>query len=223
MLNRKNIAVLFLLFLTFAGCATRPELSAPVLPKPSIPPSVRYHRVERGQTLWRIAKLYSMDIDELAALNNIRDSAKLETGQQLMVPADRKAQSTVAGVPEEDFSWPVRGKVLTGFNQMVDSTLNKGINIEPSRSLDVLASRSGKVAFYSEDFLDLGKTVILEHPEGFWTVYARLREVYVKPGDLAARGAVIAKAGNAGATDKVYLHFEIRKGSKSENPMFYLP
>ena len=140
-----------------------------------------------------------------------------------MIPADRKIQVSSPGAVDEDFSWPVRGKIVSGFSQLVNHTINKGINIEPSRSLDVLASRSGKVAFYNDDFLDLGKTLIIEHAGGFWTVYARNQEVYVKPGDVITKGTTIAKAGIAGRDKNVYLHFEIRKGSKSENPLFYLP
>jgi murein DD-endopeptidase MepM/ murein hydrolase activator NlpD len=216
---------LFLFFvflgLNFSGCVTAPKVTAPVMPKTTAQATI--HRVEKGQTLWRISRLYGMEVQELAGLNNIQDSAKLEIGQKLLIPAGRRPQVPMPGVTEEDFGWPIRGKVICAFGQPLNNTVNKGINIEPYRSLDVLASRSGKVAFFSEDFLDLGKTLILEHPEGFWTVYGRNLEVYVKPGDPINKGAIIAKAGNAGADNKVYLHFEVRKGSKSENPLFYLP
>ncbi len=207
--------------LTFAGCATTSKVTAPLLPKALV--SGTFHRVEKGQTLWRIAKLYGMNVDELASLNNIPDFSKVEVGQQLIIPADRKFQVVAVDAFNEDFIWPLRGKILLGFNQPFHNTLNKGINIEPGRSGDILASRSGKVVFYSDNFLDLGKVVILEHPEEFWTVYGRNQEVYVKPGDLIAKGTTIAKAGNAGRDNNTYLHFEIRKGSKSENPLFYLP
>ena len=221
MQNKKIVLSIAFLFMIFSGCATVPKVAAPVLPKTTAQATI--HRVEKGQTLWRISRLYGMEVEELASLNNIQDSTKLEIGQKLLVPAGRKLQKPLPGIAEEDFGWPLKGKVICAFGQPLNNTVNKGINIEPNRSLDVLASRSGKVAFYSDDFLDLGKTIILEHPEGFWTVYARNHEVYVKPGELINKGMVIAKAGSAGAENKVYLHFEVRKGSKSENPLFYLP
>ncbi len=208
--------------LAAVGCAAGPKVSLP-LSSPLLVPSSAFHRVEKGQTLWRISKLYGMEVDDLAKVNNIQDSAKLEVGQQLIIPAGRKKLEYALGVIDEDFCWPLKGKILSGFNNSVNNTTNKGINIAPFNSLNVSASRGGKVVFYSNDFLDLGKTIIIEHPEGFWTVYGRNQDVYVNPGDVIAKGAVIAKAGQAGRDKNVYLHFEIRKGSKSENPLFYLP
>ncbi len=210
------------LCLGLGGCVSAPKVPAPAVSQKPIA-GVTYHKVAKGQTLWRIARLYGMEVEDLAALNNILDSSKLEIGQQLIIPSGRKIKTLVADNPDEDFIWPLKGKIIAAFSQTVNHTVNKGLNIEPSRSLDVQASRSGVVAFYNRDFLDLGKTVILEHPEGFWTVYGRNQEVYVKPGDAVAKGMTIAKAGSAGRDNKVYLHFELRKGSKSENPLFYLP
>jgi len=207
----------------FAGCATAPSKTA-VVQLPKAPAAVTFHRVEKGQTLWRIALLYGMEVEDLARLNNIVDSAKLEIGQAIMIPADRKARmpgpETAA---EEDFIWPLRGRVVCGYGQKAGNAVNKGINIASSHSSEVVAAAGGNVVFYNDNFLDLGKTVIIRHPGGFSTVYGRNREVYVKPGDFVSRGALIAKAGSSGRNKDVYLHFEIRKGSKSENPVFYLP
>jgi lipoprotein YgeR len=216
-----NYLIFGFLALAFTGCATAPKVSVPAVSLKAAP-GMSYHKVTRGQTLWGIARLYGMEVDELVSMNNIQDSSKLEVGQQLIISKDRKTRTAFTNNVEEDFIWPVRGKVVSAFSQ-ADNALNKGINIEPTRSTDVLASRNGKVAFFNDDFLDLGKTIILEHPGGFWTVYGRNLEVYVKPGDEVAKGMVIAKAGFAGRDRKTYLHFEIRKGSKAQNPLFYLP
>lgn len=222
-MRKIKILLVFLFWVSaLAGCVTAPKLSAPVLPTKAAP-AVAYHKVAKGQTIWRIARLYGMEAEELANLNGIPDSAKLEVGRVLVIPADRKIQLSSPDTGEEDFVWPLRGKIISGFNQQSNGFVNKGINIAPSRSGEVFASRSGKVAFYNDNFLDLGKTIIVEHPGGFWTVYGRNQEVFVKPGDIVSRGTAIARAGAAGSDSNVYLHFEIRKGSKSENPLFYLP
>jgi len=218
----RNYLVFGFLALVLTGCAVTPKkVSVPSVPLKAAP-GVSYHKVTRGQTLWRIARLYGMDLEELVNLNNIQDSSKLEVGRHLIIPTDRKTRTALPNNADEDFIWPIRGKVVSAFSQ-ADNTPNKGINIEPTRSTDVLASRAGKVAFFNDDFLDLGKTIIVEHPGGFWTVYGRNLEVYVKPGDEVSKGMVIAKAGIAGRERKTYLHFEIRKGSKAQNPLFYLP
>lgn len=72
--------MLGLVSLFFAGCATVPH-------RPTvIPPSGIYHIVTKGQTLYRISKVYGVDIDELMRLNNIRSPNQLEVGQQLFIP-----------------------------------------------------------------------------------------------------------------------------------------
>jgi murein DD-endopeptidase MepM/ murein hydrolase activator NlpD len=181
--------------------------------------------VTRGQTLWRIARMYGLDVDELAAANRITDAARLEVGQKLFIPGAqaKPARTAVPVSADEDFSWPLQGTVIAGFNAQYGGASNRGINIAPRRSLDVVASRSGTVVFCDDDFLDLGKTVIIRHDADFWTVYARNRTLLVKPGDTVARGATIAQAGSSGRDPTVYLHFQVRKGSQPQNPLFYLP
>jgi LysM repeat protein len=215
---------LFLLFsfyiLVFAGCATAPYTGT--LPSPAGMPGI-YHRVERGQTLWRISKIYNLDLDEIATVNHIPDTASIEEGQLIFIPNRQKQRSYDTRSSSDDFAWPLRGKVITAFGQISNNMINKGVNIQPSRNSDVLASRSGRVSFYADDFGNFGKTIIIEHGDGFSTVYTRNSEVFVKAGDSVQKGTVIARVGSAGRDRNTYLHFEIRKGHIPQNPFFYLP
>jgi septal ring factor EnvC (AmiA/AmiB activator) len=190
-----------------------------------VPPG-RYHRVERGQTLWKIARLYGLELQELLDANAISDSSKVSSGQLLRIPGNPAAASlrpSAVQLPEdEEFIWPVRGRLLPVAGDQT-SDPRKGVAIVPAGRDVVVASRSGKVVFYSDDFLDLGKTLILEHADGFWTVYGRNAEVFVKVGDVVPRGTAIARAGRAGRDPATYLYFEIRKGHVPQNPNFYLP
>lgn len=207
------------IILNFYGCATAPLVMPPAGPAgiPGI-----YHRVEKGQTLWRISKLYDADLDELARVNRIPEASNIEIGQLIFVPhaSTIKIPATAAG---EDFIWPVRGRVIAAFNQTYNNMINKGINIQPYGNFNVSASRSGKVVFSSPNFKGFGRTVILEHPDGFLTVYARNSEIFARLGDNVRRGEVIAKAGSPARDKPGYLHFEIRKGHIPQNPRFYLP
>ncbi|MBM3252459.1 MAG: M23 family metallopeptidase [Candidatus Omnitrophica bacterium] len=101
--------------------------------------------------------------------------------------------------------------------------INKGLNIQSYGNADIIASRSGKVVFYDNNFNDFGKTIIIEHSDGFSTVYARNSRVFIKVGDYVRKGTLIAKAGSTARDKNVYLHFEIRKGHLPQNPYFYLP
>ncbi len=182
-----------------------------------------YHRVEKGQTLWRISKIYSVDLDEIVRINRIPDATSLEPGQLIFIPSVQKKQYLSIQSPTEDFTWPLEGRVITSFGQTFNDMINKGINIQRVRSQDVIASRSGKVIFYDNNFDNFGRTIIIDHGDGFSSVYARNSEVFVKTGDYVQRGTVIAKVGSSGSDKNTYLHFEIRKGYLPQNPYFYLP
>jgi len=231
----RKLQVIFWLF-AFAGCATVAPVSPP---KPPAATSLGfYHRVEKGETLWRIAKMYNLELQDLVKANRIEDLSRIELNRYILIPdstraalpkpymegANRPKETALsAGSYGEDFIWPIRGKVIAFFGENFNNAVNKGINIQPYKKLEVVASRSGRVVFYDNDFLDLGKTIIIEHPDGFWTVYGRNEEVFVKIGDSIKRGSSIARAGSAGRDKNTYLHFEIRKGHIPQNPNFYLP
>jgi len=207
------LVVLFFCLLNIFGCATAPVVSR----KPVAPgvPGV-YHKVEKGQTLWRISKMYDVDLDEIVQMNHISDATSIEIGQLIFIPQLRqeaprpRIQSSL-----EDFIWPIRGRVISSFGQTTNSMVNKGLNIQANSTSDVLASRSGRVVFYSPNFKGYGKTIIIDHGDGFMTVYARNSDCLVKAGDSILKGAVIARVNS-------YLHFEIRKGCIPQNPNFYL-
>lgn len=198
-----------------SGCATVPayKSSYTAAGMPGI-----YHRIEKGQTLWNISRIYSIDLDELARANRITDVTRLETGQLIFIPRKEGAIAPLSHYAGEDFIWPVRGNIISGFGQNFDNMINKGINIQPFSSHDVLASRSGRVVFCNENFPGYGKTIIIEHKDGFMTVYARNSQIYVKPGDYVQKGSRIGQV-----QQNRYLHFEVRKGHVSQNPVFYLP
>jgi murein DD-endopeptidase MepM/ murein hydrolase activator NlpD len=185
-----------------------------------------YHRVQGGETLWRISKIYNVDLDELVNANHISDATSIDTGQLILIPRNlqpRQQPNIINKYSAEDFIWPVQGKVIATFGQSFSSIINKGINIKPYSVQDVVAARSGKVVFYTEDFDGFGKTIIVDHGDGLLTVYSRNAQVFIRVGDVVQKGAIIAKAGSAGRDKNTYLHFEIRKGHIPQNPYFYLP
>lgn len=213
------------LLILLSGCATAPSSIPIAVIKPENIPGT-FHRVEKGQTLWKISKIYNIDIEDLAQVNHISDSSKIETGQKILIPKYLKKQEIVKTGPSvnnDDFDWPLRGKIIAYFGQTSNSMINKGINIAPISNYNITASRSGSIVFCNPNFPGFGKTIIIDHGDGLSTVYARNAEVFVKTGDIVSKGTIIAKAGQTGRDKNTYLHFEIRKGSLAQNPYFYLP
>ncbi len=182
-----------------------------------------YHRVQRGETLWRISKIYNLDLDEIVRANRIPDATNIEVGQLIFIPDRQRPQRLDTNYSGDDFIWPIRGRVIATFGQTFNNLINKGINIQPYNNPDVFAARGGRVIFSADNFASFGKTIIIDHSDGFMTVYARNAQVFIRPGDSVQKGALIAKAGSAARDKDIYLHFEIRKGRISQNPYFYLP
>ncbi len=212
----RNYIILYFLFWIFnlTGCATT---HVPYAPEAGI--SSIYHRMERGETLWRISKIYNCSLEELVRINRVADVRKIETGQLIFIPGIKGNLKRVKKITIdkfEDFIWPVRGKVISYFGQNFNNAVNKGINIIASSGSPIVASRSGRVSFYTQDLAGLGKTIIIDHQDGFLTVYAGVSSVSVKVGERVSQGKKIAKQNN-------YLHFEIRKGHLPQNPCYYLP
>jgi len=208
--------------LFLSGCATSLYVK-PITPQSIALPGI-YHTVGRGETLWRISKMYGIGLEELTQVNRISDNTTIEIGQRIFIPNYFKPQVPVVTYSDtEDFVWPIRGRIVGSFGQTINNMLNKGINIAPNGSKDIVASKSGRVVFLKNNFAGLGKTIIIDHGDGFFTVYSLSSEVFVKPGDNIKKGTVIARLGSLNAGKNNYLHFELRKRHIPQNPMFYLP
>jgi septal ring factor EnvC (AmiA/AmiB activator) len=183
-----------------------------------------YHKVKTGETLWRIAKTYNVGIREIVDANKIPDVAKIEKDQLVFIPGASVAREVeaVSNITPKaaTFDWPIKGKILSYFGDRKDAWVNRGVDIEISTGEKITASREGKVVF--ADYLNgYNNTIILDHGDNFFTVYAQNSKLLVKLGDDVVQGDAIAECGKSG--ELAFLHFEIRKNSIADNPLYYLP
>lgn len=212
------IAAVIPFFLT--GCA------AVYYPDPT-PALVRqgkgvHHIVERGQTLWRIAQVYGVDMDQIIWVNHITDSSSMKQGERIFIPGVAKVLKVDAqreDLHADEFAWPVRGKILDYFHGHDAEFWKKGVRIKAASGEKVSASRRGKVVF-SDDLMGYGPTVILDHQDGFMSVYANNGQVAVDLGEEVKKGNTVA---NAQVGENGFLYFEIRRKGEAVNPSFYLP
>ncbi len=217
----KNIIAILIVLIT-SGCVSTPTYIAPRPPiSRQVVPGIQ-HRVEPKQTLWRISRMYNVDIDDILRANNISEDATIEIGQVLLIPNRLKPQAEPVFSGGDDFIWPLKGKVLAGFGATYQNLINKGLNIQVPQDVDILASDGGKVVFYAANFGNFGKTLIIDHGNGLRSIYSRAAEFYVKPGENVRKGALIGRISPTFKGRNNYFHFEIRKGSIPQNPLFYL-
>ena len=208
------VTVLF----TFTGCAT---VSYNKMDTPAMPGV--YHEVVRGETLWGIANVYNINLAELVKTNRLPDASKIEVGQLIFIPEANEKPKVAVFAKDKGFIWPVKGSVVSYFGSTKDMVKNKGIDIAAHEGASIVASRGGKVTFASDNLKGYGKTIIIDHLDGFETVYAYNSQNLVAVSDKVGQGDVIANAGKTGRAEKAMLHFEIRKKSDPQNPFYYLP
>jgi len=117
------------------------------------------------------------------------------------------------------WEWPTQGKLLYGFGE---GTNQKGVGIEGRSGQAVLASAPGRVVYSGSGLRGYGKLIIIKHNTSYLSVYAHNSQILVKEGQSVAKGQKIAEMGNSDS-DRVALHFEIRRLGKPIDPLQYLP
>lgn len=117
------------------------------------------------------------------------------------------------------WEWPARGKVVYTFGHGANQ---KGVGIDGRTGEAILASAPGKVVYSGSGLRGYGKLVIIKHNASFLSVYAHNSQILVKEGQSVAKGQKIAEMGSTDS-DRVGLHFEIRRLGKPTDPLQFLP
>ena len=128
---------------------------------------------------------------------------------------------------EGHLDWPVRGSVIGRFGpekhpKWGTVTLNNGIDIEAAVGTTVRSVAKGRVDYTSEDFSSYGQIVIVNHGDGYFTLYGHLSEILVSVGQEIPAGQPIGRSGETGSLKGPILHFEVRKGASALNPEDWL-
>ena len=123
--------------------------------------------------------------------------------------------------------WPVRGDLVGRFGNEVHPkwgtvTPNNGIDIACAVGTAVRAVAKGRVDFVSDDYGTYGQMVLLNHGDGFYTMYAHLSTIAVSVNQEVIAGATIGRSGDTGSLKGPVLHFEVRKGGAALDPMGWL-
>ncbi len=118
------------------------------------------------------------------------------------------------------WAWPAGGTVIGRFSS--NGSLNKGIDIAGELGQPVLAASDGAVVYAGSGLRGYGELVIIKHSDTYVSAYGHNRRLLVQEGQQVKAGQTIAEMGSTG-TDRVKLHFEIRRQGKPVDPMQYLP
>ncbi len=118
------------------------------------------------------------------------------------------------------WGWPAKGAVIGRFSS--NGSLNKGIDIAGELGEPVFAASDGAVVYAGSGLRSYGELIIIKHSDTYVSAYGHNRRLLVREGQQVKVGQSIAEMGSTG-TDRVKLHFEIRRQGKPVDPLQYLP
>lgn len=175
----------------------------------------------------------------LAALNtDIRN----RRGERDDLDADRKrlekllqeVQQAIASIPAPNESrpfkslrnnlpWPAKGRVVSNYGAAyADGKLRRnGIIMNTQEDAEVKAIHYGRVVF-ANWLRGFGLMTIIDHGDGYLTLYGHSSSLFTAPGDWVAAGETVALAGRTGGTDDPAVYFEVRQNGKPVNPRSWL-
>jgi len=142
--------------------------------------------------------------------------ARVRKASRPVKPRPRSKRKAAAG--KRRWRWPAKGKVIQRFAQSAD----QGIEISGRRGQPVYAAAAGDVVYRGSGLIGYGQLIIVKHDARFLSAYAHNDEIFVQEGDAVKNGQRIASMGRSG-TNRVKLHFEIRRDGKPVDPLRYLP
>ncbi|OGK40137.1 hypothetical protein A3F34_03320 [Candidatus Roizmanbacteria bacterium RIFCSPHIGHO2_12_FULL_44_10] len=191
------------------------------------------HEVRSGESVYSIAKRYGVDAQNIVnfIFNDFEDvdTFSLRVGQTIYVPDGTPPQirpsgprpgriDIIAGQPGTGaFIWPT-----TGYVSQYPVPYHMALDIANKSLPDVLASDTGTVAFSGCLAYGYGCHVIIEHSNGFQTLYGHMSRLDVAAGQGVSKGQVIGRVGTTGRSTGPHLHFEVRSGGALQNPLGYL-
>lgn len=117
--------------------------------------------------------------------------------------------------------WPAQGGYISSEKGPRWGTEHKGIDIAQPDDFDIVAADHGVIKAAGEDGT-FGNRVIIDHNNGYETIYAHLDSIDVKVGDKVAQDTKIGVMGTTGSSTGIHLHFEVSHNGVVENPLDYI-
>ncbi|MGI9265035.1 MAG: murein hydrolase activator EnvC family protein [Gammaproteobacteria bacterium] len=172
----------------------------------------------------------TLDTDVARRGKEVETLKEAQKDLEQLIEELRKALENMPGTSRDpfadqrgDLTWPVTGKLLSDFGQpRAGGSLRwNGVLVGTDRGAEVRAVYHGRVA-YSDWLPGLGLLIVIEHGDGYMSLYGHNETLFKQVGEWVSPSDVIATTGDSGGRSQAALYFEIRKGARPENPHRWL-
>ena len=179
---------------------------------------------KRKTTLKKLSKSLLSNNNQLNQYKKQRDEL------EIVIQTLEKAAKAIA--PAQDYpsfalskgklNWPVRGKLTASYGSKRSEYLRwQGWLVSAKEGANIQSVHHGRVVF-SDYLRGFGLLVIIDHGDGYMTLYAHNNELLRETGDWVQSGEIVARAGNTGGLIHTALYFEVRENGKPVNPRIWL-
>lgn len=195
------------------------------------------HTVLGAETLFDLADRYGVDIEAIMSANGMTDADLIGIGSELLIPNPTRLVPPATGdgglVPGPEivgggdssgfgFIWPVSGPISSYFTP--GHPLGIDIDLYSNEGIPIGASKAGTVSFAGGNACcSYGYYVVVDHGDGFQTLYAHLSGIAVSQGQYVESGQLLGYGGSTGYSTGTHLHYEVHYGGSIVDPLAYLP
>lgn len=177
-------------------------------------------RAERSNTLAVLNRQLSASQDRLGALRS--DEKRLESLLRDMAQTLNDIPANPSGAPfgklANKLPWPVTRSLRARFGTVREGPVRwNGVLLNADAGTPVRVIHSGRVV-YADWLRGYGLLTIIDHGDGYLTLYGHNQSLMREVGEWVATGDIIALAGDSGGNDRAGLYFEIRHNGKPVNP-----
>lgn len=181
----------------------------------------RLYTVQEGDMLSTIAQRFSPSLgwQTLMDINGL-DSENIRVGQELFIPQEPAEDETGLQTVSLTFSRPLEGSVYATNGTYFNNFEVRGILMTANAGSPVMAAADGVVVDAQRDS-QMGRTLVIQHEEGYKTTYAGLETVSASVGDEVTSGQVIGTIGTSSPFGRPTLYFRIEQGGIQLDPTLF--